>query len=90
MKELYFYPTLNESNANSFGIEVDEFAFSYNEVSLKSDEIGVLRNPSEKTWLVQNNGMIMRTAVRLKKPEALYGKSGVVCTDAQIGFYAVW
>lgn len=90
MKELYFYPTLNESNANSFGIEVDEFTFSYNEVSLKPDETGVLRNPTEKTWLVQNNGMIMRTAVRLKKPEALYGKSGVVCTDAQIGFYAVW
>ena len=78
MKELYFYPTLNESNANSFGIEVDEFTFSYNEVSLKPDETGVLRNPTEKNWLVQNNGMIMRTAVRLNKPEALYGKSGVV------------
>ena len=90
MKELYFYPTLNENNANAFGIEVDDFSFMYNEVSLKPDEQGVLRNPAEKTWLVQNNGMIMRTGIHLRKPELVYGKEGVACADAQIGFYAVW
>ena len=90
MKELYFYPTLNESNAGCFGIEVDEFTFAYNEINLKPDENGVLRNPTEKAWLVQNNGMTMRASLRLKKPEMLYGKDGVVCSGAQIGFYAVW
>jgi hypothetical protein len=90
MKELYFYPTLNEGNASRYGVDVEEFSFCYNEVTLEPDEAGVLRNPSEKTWLVQNNGMIMRTAVRLKKPELLYGKNGVICSDAQIGFYAIW
>ena len=90
MKELYFYPTLNETIAKEFGIEVEEFVFSYNDMMLKTDEAGVLRNPAEKTWLVQNNGMTMRTSVKLKSPEKLYGKNGVVCSGAKIGFYAIW
>lgn len=90
MRQLYFYPTLNEENASSFGIKVEEFSFYYNDVSLKLDEGGVLRNPTEKTWLVQNNGMIIKTSVRLESPEKLYGHTGVACTNAQIGFYAVW
>lgn len=90
MKELYFYPTLNESNIKDLGIDVEEFIFSYNDMTLKEDETGVLRNPTEKTWLVQNNGMTMRASIRLKTPEKLYGRNGVVCSGAQIGFYAVW
>ncbi|MDY4083232.1 MAG: hypothetical protein SOY25_03105 [Eubacteriales bacterium] len=90
MKELYFYPTLNETIAKDFGIEVEDFVFSYNDMTLKVDETGVLRNPAEKTWLVQNNGMIMRTSIRLKTPEKLYGKDGVACSGAKIGFYAIW
>ena len=90
MRQLYFYPTLSEENASSFGIKFEDFSFYYNDVSLKLDEAGVLRNPAEKTWLVQNNGMTIKTSVRLENPEKLYGQSGVVCTNAQIGFYAVW
>lgn len=90
MKELYFYPTLNEAIAKDFGIEVEEFVFSYNDMTLKADETGVLRNPAEKTWFVQNNGMTMRTSIRLKAPEKLYGKDGVACSGAKIGFYAIW
>ena len=90
MKELYFYPTLNESNLKDFGIDIGEFVFSYNDIALKTDESGVLRNPVERTWLVQNNGMTMRTSIRLKTPEKLYGKNGVVCSGAKIGFYAIW
>ena len=90
MKELYFYPTLNESNVKDFGIDIGELVFSYNDITLKTDESGVLRNPVEKTWLVQNNGMTMRTSIRLKTPEKLYGKNGVVCSGAKIGFYAIW
>lgn len=90
MKELYFYPTLNETIAKDFGIEVEDFSFSYNDMMLKVDEAGVLRNPAEKTWLVQNNGMTMRTSIKLKSPEKLYGKNGVVCSGAKIGFYAIW
>ncbi|MBQ7912485.1 MAG: hypothetical protein IJ308_01925 [Clostridia bacterium] len=90
MKELYFYPTLNETNAKDFGIDIGELVFSYNDIALKTDESGVLRNPVEKTWLVQNNGMTMRTSIRLKTPEKLCGKDGVVCSDAKIGFYAIW
>ena len=90
MKELYFYPTLNESNVKDFGIDIGELVFSYNDITLKTDESGVLRNPVEKTWLVQNNGMTMRTSVKLKSPEKIYGKNGVVCSGAKIGFYAIW
>ena len=90
MKELYFYPTLNEANAKDFGIDIGELVFSYNDIALKTDESGVLRNPVEKTWLVQNNGMTMRTSIRLKTPEKLYGKDGVACIGAKIGFYAIW
>lgn len=90
MKELFFYPTLNEDNAADFGIEVSDFEFSYNEISLKPDEAGVLRNPTEKTWLVQNNGMTMRSSVRLSAPGTLFGPSGVLCSGARIGFYAFW
>lgn len=90
MKELYFYPTLNEANAKDFGIDIGELVFSYNDISLKTDESGVLRNPVEKTWLVQNNGMTMRMSIRLKTPEKLYGKAGVACSGAKIGFYAIW
>ena len=90
MKELYFYPTLNEANAKDFGIDIGELVFSYNDIALKTDESGVLRNPIEKTWLVQNNGMTMRTSIRLKTPEKLYGKDGVACCGAKIGFYAIW
>ena len=90
MKELYFYPTLNEVNAKDFGIDIGELVFSYNDIALKTDESGVLRNPVEKTWLVQNNGMTMRTSIRLKTPEKLYGKDGVACSGAKIGFYAIW
>lgn len=90
MKELYFYPTLNETIAKDFGVEVEEFVFSYSDMTLKADEAGVLRNPAEKTWLVQNNGMTMRTSIKLKSPEKLYGKNGVVCSGAKIGFYAIW
>ena len=90
MKELYFYPTLNEANAKDFGIDIGELVFSYNDIALKTDESGVLRNPVEKTWLVQNNGMTMRTSIRLKTPEKLYGKAGVACSGAKIGFYAIW
>lgn len=90
MKELYFYPTLNESNVKDFGIDIGELVFSYNDIALKTDESGVLRNPVEKTWLVQNNGMTMRTSIRLKTPEKLYGKDGVICRGAKIGFYAIW
>jgi hypothetical protein len=49
MKELYFYPTLNEGNASRYGVDVEEFSFCYNEVTLEPDEAGVLRNPSEKS-----------------------------------------
>lgn len=90
MKELYFYPTLNEANAKDYGIDIGELVFSYNDIALKTDESGVLRNPVEKTWLVQNNGMTMRTSIRLKTPEKLYGKDGVACSGAKIGFYAIW
>ena len=90
MKELYFYPTLTEANAKDFGIDIGELVFSYNDIALKTDESGVLRNPVEKTWLVQNNGMTMRTSIRLKTPEKLYGKAGVACSGAKIGFYAIW
>lgn len=90
MKELYFYPTLSESNIKDFGVNIEEFSFKYKEVSLQIDETGVLRNPEEKTWLVQNNGMNMNTSLRLKTPETLYGKNGVMCKGASIGFYAVW
>ena len=90
MKEVYFYPTLNESNVKDFGIDIGELVFSYNDIALKTDESGVLRNPAEKTWLVQNNGMTMRTSIKLKSPEKLYGKNGVVCSGAKIGFYAIW
>ena len=90
MKELYFYPTLNETIAKDIGIEVEDFSFTYNDMMLKVDEAGVLRNPAEKTWLVQNNGMTMRTSIKVKSPEKLYGKNGVVCSGAKIGFYAIW
>lgn len=90
MKELYFYPTLNEANVKDFGIDIGELVFSYNDIALKTDESGVLRNPVEKTWLVQNNGMTMRTSIRLNTPEKLYGKAGVACSGAKIGFYAIW
>jgi hypothetical protein len=46
MKELYFYPTLNETIAKDFGIEVEDFSFSYNDMTLKVDEAGVLRTPA--------------------------------------------
>lgn len=69
MKELYFYPTLNETIAKDIGIEVEDFSFTYNDMMLKVDEAGVLRNPAEKTWLVQNNGMTMRTSIKVKSPE---------------------
>lgn len=90
MKELYFYPTLNESTAKEYGINVDEILFAYNDVTLSEDEKGVLRNPQEKTWLVQNNGMTIKMSIRLKSPEKLYGKDGIVCNGARIGFYAIW
>lgn len=90
MKELYFYPTLNETIAKDIGIEVEDFSFTYNDMMLKVDEEGVLRNPAEKTWLVHNNGMTMRTSIKVKSPEKLYGKNGVVCSGAKIGFYAIW
>lgn len=90
MKELYCYPTLNENNATEYGINVDELLFTYDEIVLSEDEKGVLRNPNEKTWLVQSNGMTMKTSIRLKSPEKLYGKAGILCSGAQIGFYAVW
>ena len=32
----------------------------------------------------------MRTSIRLKTPEKLYGKDGVACSGAKIGFYAIW
>ncbi len=90
MKDLYFYPTLNEHNVKDFDIEIEKLSFTYNEVVLKSDDMGVLRNPTEKTWLVQNNGMMMKSAIHLKKPEKLYGENGVLCSGAKIGFYAVF
>ena len=91
MKELYFYPTLNEDSAKDYGIEVADFSFMYKDVVLKvDDEKGVLYNPEEKIWLVQNNGMTVRTSIRLKTPEKLYGKDGVVCSGSKIGFYAIW
>ena len=90
MKDLYFYPTLNEHNVKDFDIEIEKLSFTYNEVVLKPDETGVLRNPTEKTWLVQNNGMMMKSAIHLKSPEKLYGKNGVLCSGAKIGFYAVF
>ncbi len=90
MKELFFYPTLNEINAKDYGIEIGEFIFSYNGVMLNVDETGVLRNPTEKTWLVQNNGMTINASIRLRTPDKLYGKGGVACSGAKIGFYAIW
>ena len=90
MKELYFYPTLNEVSALDFGIEINDFSFMYKDVKLIQDEAGILRNPQEETWLVQNNGMTLRALIRLNTPEKLYGAAGVLCTGAKIGFYAVW
>ena len=90
MKELFFYPTLNEINAKDFGVEVGEFVFSYNGVTLKEDETGVLRNPTEKTWFVENHGMTVKASVRLSTPGQLYGRGGVACNGAKIGFFAIW
>lgn len=90
MKELYFYPTLNENSIKDFGIEVEDFSFNFNGQPLAFDELDILRHPADKTWLAQNNGMTMTTKISLKTPEKLYGKNGVICTGAKIGFYAIW
>ena len=43
MKELYFYPTLNEVNAKDFWIDIGELVFSYNEKDKKTGVHGAVR-----------------------------------------------
>ena len=89
MKPLYLYPTLNESNASEFGLEIKDFVFTHKDVVLKENQQDVLCL-NDKTFSVPSHGMTASTSIRLKSPEKLYGKTGVACTGAQIGFYAVW
>ena len=89
-KDLYFHPTLSEANYKNFGLEAEDFTFSYRDVILDFDQKGILANPEDELWKAQNNGVRIRTSVKIKSEDALYGRTGILCTGARIGFYVIW
>lgn len=89
MNNLHLYPTINESTAKKYGIEVEEIKYSYGDDSLTFNERGVLQNTNDRLWNAQDKGLRIRTSIRIN-PSLIYGKGGVLCANAQIGFYISW
>ena len=73
MKELYFYPTLNEDSAKDYGIEVADFSFMYKDVVLKVDDNARIEFLKTAISTVTNKDAV-KSAPSKKKAEAIEEK----------------
>lgn len=90
MKEIYLFPVLNEENATEYGLKIGDFKLEHNGQELTFNEKDVLIKEGDTTWSAQNKGLTIKINCEIERLHKIYGKGGVACNGAQVGFYLIW
>lgn len=95
MDNFRFYPTLTEELADNAGCSVEKYSFSYYsgqwayELKQKGRSTIKLTDPLE-IWKIENDGLKVEKQVQIAYPNFLYGKDGIVCSEAELGICIIW
>ena len=95
MENLFFYPTLNDELKEQAGISISSFGFSYfSDGELKAlkpkGKNNIKLEDSWESWKVDMDGLHIKREITIEYPEILYGKNGIACKNAEIGFGIIW
>ena len=95
MGNISFYPTLTEELAEKAGCSMGKYEFSYLsgswECELKQSGRSVIKlNDPLEMWKIEDDGLKINKHISIAYPEFLYGKEGVVCTNAELGICIIW
>ena len=95
MENLLFYSVLDENLAKEAGIVAGSYNFTYKvdgqelPLLLKKKRSYVLEDTSE-SWKLESDGLRIRRSVTIEYPDLLYGRNGIVPTDAEFGVCIIW
>ena len=95
MENLYFYPTLNDDLLEASGCNISQYGFSYlfdgeyRDLKTKGKSTVKLED-SWESWKIETDGLHIKREITFEYPEALYGKNGIACKDAELGLSIIW
>lgn len=90
---MFFYPTLNDELIEAAGISLSAYEFGY---SIEDKEIRLLGKGKsvvkfdDETWKAERDGLRIRRSIVIEYPEALFGRTGIVCEEAELGICIIW
>lgn len=95
MEDLSFYPTLTEDLIEKCGCTCDKYTFGYfaeeTYRTLRSTgKTSIKLEDSNECWKAENNGLRISRRVTVENPKCLYGKDGVVCSNACFDICIIW
>lgn len=95
MDSLSFYPTLTEELLDKCGCVCDKYDFSYLiEGSYRSlrprGKNTVKLEDSLESWKIENDGLRICRQITIESPSYLYGKNGLLCSEASLGICIIW
>ena len=90
---MFFYPTLTTELMETAGISMTPYSFSYCIDGTEFKLVGKGKNTvkiDDETWKIERDGLRIRRRVMFEYPEALLGKAGIACANAEIGICIIW
>ena len=95
MDNLSFYPTLSDDLLEKSGFVCGKYEFSYliegNYRYLRPRGKTTLRlEDSLESWKIQDDGLRICRQIIIETPDALFGKNGVLCKNADLGICIIW
>lgn len=90
---MYFYPTLTDELIETAGISSTAYAYSYYIEEIDTKLIGKGKNIvkfDDEAWKIERDGLRIRRRIVIESPEVLYGSTGIVCRDAELGICIIW
>ena len=95
MENLSFYPTLTEELLEKCGCVCNKYDFSYLiEGSYRRlrprGKSTIKLEDSLESWKIENDGLRICRQITIETPSCLYGKNGVVCSEALLGICIIW
>ncbi len=96
MSALNFYPKITKELMDDCGFSIGKYDFFYRtpegtkiELSQKGKSTIKLEDASE-SWKVEMEGLSLSKRIRVEYPRLLFGKSGIICQNAEIGMCIIW
>ena len=95
MDNLSFYPTLTEELLDKCGCVCGKYDFSYLiEETYRSlrprGKSTVKLEDSLESWKIENDGLRICRQITIESPSYLYGKNGLICSEASLGICIIW